>query len=118
MAVRGEVVSQEQIANLLADQLPKLTEQPLRVLAALYGANRPLSVYALLGAVPPMRVVHKDAPAFADMRGTGNIRVWIKYLRDALSKDAIRTVRLEGYELTAEGRRKVTSLLTRHATAA
>lgn len=111
-------MSQEQIANLLADQLPQLTAQPLQVLAALYGANRPLSVYALLGAVPPMRVVRKDAPAFADMRETSNTRVWIKHLRDALGKDAIRTVRLEGYELTAEGRRKVTSLLTRHATAA
>ena len=111
-------MSQEQIASLLADRLPQLTAQRLRALAALYGANRPLSVYALLDAVPPVRVIRKDVPAFADMRAPSNPSNWINYLRDALGKDAIRTVRLEGYELTAEGRRKVTSLLTRHATAA
>ena len=111
-------MSQEQIASLLADRLPQLTAQRLRALAALYGANRPLSVYALLDAVPHRYTIHKDVPAFIDTRHINNASIWITHIRKALGKDAIRTVRLEGYELTAEGRRKVTSLLTRHATAA
>lgn len=118
MAVRGEVVSQEQIANLLADRLPQLTAQNVRALAALYGANRPMSLYALLDAVPHRYTIHKDVPAFADTRHANNVSIWISNIRKALGKDAIRTVRLEGYELTAEGRVAVTRLLTRHAVAA
>lgn len=111
-------MSQEQIANLLADRLPQLTAQHLRALAALYGANRPMSLYDLLDAVPHRYTVHKDVPAFIDTRDPRNASVWITRMRKALGKNAIRTVRLEGYELTAEGRAAVTRLLTRHAAAA
>lgn len=108
-------MSQEQIANLLADRLPQMTPQTVRALAALYGAGKPLDLYALLDAVPHRYVIHKDVPTFVDARGPNNASVWITYIRKALGKNAIRTIRLEGYELTPEGRRQVTSLLTRHA---
>lgn len=108
-------MSQEQIADLLADRLPQMTPQTVRALAALYGASKPLDLYALLDAVPHKNVVHKDVPAFIDARGPSNANIWIVRIRKALGKDAIRTIRLEGYELTPEGRRQVTSLLTRHA---
>ena len=111
-------MSQEQIASLLADRLPQLTAQNVRALAALYGANRPLSLYALLDAVPHRYTIHKDVPAFVDTRIANNASVWITHIRKALGRNAIRTVRLEGYELTAEGRAAVTRLLTRHAVAA
>ena len=111
-------MSQEQIADLLADRLPQLTAQMVRALAALYGANRPMSLYALLDAVPHRYTVHKDVPAFIDTRIATNASVWITNIRKVLGKDAIRTIRLEGYELTAEGRAAVTRLLTRHAVAA
>jgi len=110
-------VSQEQIANLLAERLPRLPPQAVRMLSVLYTANQPVSLYGIMDAVPPVRRDRIDRRGF-DRRDDGIVRVWAGKIRRALGARALRTVWSEGYELTAEGRRKVTSLLTRHATAA
>lgn len=109
--MRGEVVSQEQIANLLADRLPRLPPQAVRMLSALYVADQPLGLYAIMDAVPPLQRGKIDRRGF-DRRDDGIVRVWAVKIRRALGARALRTVWSEGYELTAEGRDHVARLIS------